>query len=141
MLLLAERKARYDKFGEEGLKGGVPTADNEFLEGYSFHGDAKRVFRDFFGGDNPFSGTYLSTTGCTIPLTTPSPLELFNFDTVDIDGYSAFSGLKGRSQPKQDPPIERDLVLTLEEIYSGCIKKMKISRKVVVTAYYSGGWS
>ena len=24
-------------------------------EGYTFHGDAKRVFRDFFGTDNPFA--------------------------------------------------------------------------------------
>lgn len=54
----AERKARYDKFGDEGLKGGVPTADGEFLEGYVFHGDAKRVFKDFFGGSNPFAGIF-----------------------------------------------------------------------------------
>lgn len=53
---IAERKARYDKFGEEGLKGGVPTADQNFLEGYVFHGDAKKIFKDFFGGENPFSG-------------------------------------------------------------------------------------
>jgi hypothetical protein len=24
--------------------------------GYTFHGDAIKVFREFFGGDNPFSG-------------------------------------------------------------------------------------
>ena len=53
---IAERKARYDKFGEEGLKGGVPTAECDFLEGYTFHGDARRVFKEFFGGENPFSG-------------------------------------------------------------------------------------
>ena len=38
--------------------------------------------------------------------------------------------MKGRSQPKKDPPIERDLALTLEEVFNGGIKKMKISRKV-----------
>lgn len=42
----------------------------------------------------------------------------------------AFGGLKGRSQPKQDPPIEKELSLTLEEAFNGCIKKMKIARKV-----------
>lgn len=51
------KKARYDKFGEEGLKGGVPTVNNDFLDGYTFHGDARRVFNEFFGGDNPFAGT------------------------------------------------------------------------------------
>ena len=59
--------------------------------------------------------------------------DLFNFDAVDADGYSSFGGVKGRSQPKKDPPIERDLALTLEEVYNGCIKKMKISRKVCCT--------
>ena len=58
-LLTASRRVTFDKFGEEGLKAGVPTADGEFVKGYTFHGDARRVFRDFFGGDNPFSGDQL----------------------------------------------------------------------------------
>lgn len=49
---------------------------------------------------------------------------------MEAGGYPKFGGLKGRSQPKQDPPIERELLLTLEEVYNGCIKKMEISRKV-----------
>ncbi len=47
-----------------------------------------------------------------------------------MDAGVSFGGLKGRSQPKQDPPIEKDLSLTLEEIFNGSIKKMKIARKV-----------
>lgn len=31
----------------------------------------------------------------------------------------------------QDPPIEHDLYVTLEEINKGCVKKMKISRRVL----------
>jgi DnaJ family protein B protein 5 len=31
----------------------------------------------------------------------------------------------------QDPPVEHDLYVTLEEINSGCVKKMKISRRVL----------
>ncbi len=49
---------------------------------------------------------------------------------MDADGRLSFGGLKGRSQPKQDPPIEKDLALTLEETFNGCVKKMKIARKV-----------
>ena len=57
--------------------------------------------------------------------------ELFNYEeSLAAGGYPKFGGLKGRSQPNQDPPIERDLLLTLEEVYNGCIKKMEISRKV-----------
>ena len=43
-----------------------------------------------------------------------------------------FGGISGRSQPKKDPPVTKDLFLTLEEVYSGCTKKMKISRRVRV---------
>ena len=59
------------------------------------------------------------------------PSDLFNYDSaLAADGYPTFGGLKGRSQPRQDPAVERDLLLTLEEVYNGCIKKMEISRKV-----------
>jgi len=36
-----------------------------------------------------------------------------------------------KKEQKQDPPVEHDLYVTLEEIYHGCVKKMKISRRVV----------
>ena len=49
----------YDQFGEEGLKNGVPSGSGEagaWTHGYTFHGNSEKVFRDFFGGDNPFQG-------------------------------------------------------------------------------------
>ena len=49
---------------------------------------------------------------------------------MDGDLSMSFGGLKGRGRKKQDPPIERDLYLSLEEVYHGCTKKMKISRRV-----------
>ena len=48
-----ETRALFDQFGEEGLKNGLPKKMGGWSEGYTFHGDAKRVFRDFFGTDNP----------------------------------------------------------------------------------------
>lgn len=33
--------------------------------------------------------------------------------------------------PRQHPPIQSPLRLTLEELYSGCVKKLKITRKVL----------
>lgn len=36
-----------------------------------------------------------------------------------------------KSNRKQDPPIEHDLYLALEEVLNGCVKKMKITRKVL----------
>ena len=32
-------------------------------EGYTFHGDAKRVFRDFFGTGNPFADFQVTYRG------------------------------------------------------------------------------
>ena len=72
-----------------------------------------------------------STCNLCTPCFIVFAVDLFNFDNaVDSDGLATFGGLKGRAQPKQDPPIERDLALALEEVFNGCIKKMKISRKV-----------
>ena len=52
------------------------------------------------------------------------------YDRVDGDLSMGFGGLKGRGAKKQDPRVERELALSLEEIFNGCTKKMKISRRV-----------
>lgn len=36
-----------------------------------------------------------------------------------------------KKEKTQDPAIEHDLYVTLEEINKGCVKKMKISRRVI----------
>lgn len=40
-LLLASHKAIYDKFGEEGLKGGIPESDSGKLDSNGFLPDDK----------------------------------------------------------------------------------------------------
>lgn len=53
------KKGIYDKFGEEGLKGGIPLefgGENPWTVGYVFHNNPDKVFKEFFGGDNPFAG-------------------------------------------------------------------------------------
>ena len=35
------------------------TTIDGWTTGYTFHGDAARVFAEFFGGDNPFAGTQI----------------------------------------------------------------------------------
>lgn len=57
-----------------------------------------------------------------------SLLEFFDAEGNDID--LNFGGLWGRGVQKQDPPIERDLYLSLEDLFFGCTKKIKISRRV-----------
>jgi len=58
LLSVEKRRAIYDQFGEEGLKGGVPDGSGGFTSGYTFHGDPYKVFSTFFGGNNPFAGKY-----------------------------------------------------------------------------------
>ena len=65
----ARKRATYDQFGEEGLKNGVPTGSVDsgaWTHGYTFHGNADKVFRDFFGGDNPFQGDQLEIESSTL---------------------------------------------------------------------------
>lgn len=55
----ARKKATYDKFGEEGLKGGIPPefgSTGAWSSKYVYHGNPDKTFRQFFGGDNPFAG-------------------------------------------------------------------------------------
>ncbi|CAL8267108.1 unnamed protein product [Merluccius merluccius] len=97
------KKATYDKFGEEGLKGGVPQesgGNGAWTSPYVFHANPNKTFRLFFGGDNPFA-----------------------------DFSSA--GLPPRGGKTRDGPIERELSLTLDDLYHGCTKKIKISRRVM----------
>ncbi|XP_027239890.1 dnaJ homolog subfamily B member 13 isoform X3 [Cricetulus griseus] len=115
----AVKRGIYDKFGEEGLKGGIPLefgSQTPWTTGYVFHGNPDKVFHEFFGGDNPFS-------------------EFFDAEGNDID--LNFGGLRGRGVQKQDPPIERDLYLSLEDLFFGCTKKIKISRRVLNEDKYS----
>ncbi|XP_067289239.1 dnaJ homolog subfamily B member 13 isoform X2 [Pseudorasbora parva] len=105
------KKATYDKFGEEGLKGGIPSelgVNGAWCSGYVYHGNADETFRQFFGGDNPFA-------------------DFFTGDGSEVS--TAFQSLRGQKEKLQDPPIERDLHLALEDLYYGCTKKIKISRR------------
>ncbi|XP_063807061.1 dnaJ homolog subfamily B member 13 [Pseudophryne corroboree] len=107
------KKATYDKFGEEGLKGGIPAefgGEDVWTSAYVYHGNPDKTFKEFFGGDNPFADFF-----------TPEGSEV----------NTGFGGLRGRGEKKQDPPIARDLYLSLEDLYFGCTKKIKISRRVM----------
>ncbi|NXC49026.1 DJB13 protein, partial [Penelope pileata] len=105
------RRGIYDRFGEEGLKGGIPLeGEDAWSEGYVFHNNPEKVFKEFFGGHNPFA-------------------EFFTKDGSEV--LLPFGGLRGRGAMKQDPPIVWDLHVSLEDLFYGCTKKIKISRRVM----------
>nr|XP_034827689.1 dnaJ homolog subfamily B member 13-like [Maniola hyperantus] len=107
--VLADNKNRavYDQYGEEGLKRGVP-GPQEYIQPYTYHGDPLRTYHEFFGTSNPYADLldYYEN---------PPPM---------------FESPLGKGYKEKDPTIIRPLSLTLEEVYKGCLKKMKIQRLV-----------
>uniref|UniRef100_A0A3B4ZQI4 DnaJ homolog subfamily B member 1-like n=1 Tax=Stegastes partitus TaxID=144197 RepID=A0A3B4ZQI4_9TELE len=119
-----KKKDIYDRFGEEGLKGGGgPTGPGGGGPGtfsYTFQGDPHAIFAEFFGGRNPFEQFFGAHNGQE------------NMDTDDPFARFGMGGMGGHTsvvKKQQDPPVIHDLQVTLEEVLSGCTKKMKISRK------------
>lgn len=118
--------------------GGTSNGPSSFT--YEFHGDPRATFEAFFGSSNPFASFF-----------SRDPFESGSlFDNDDFFGMGLGHGLGGglglggafrshsfnvhtplKKGKVQDPPIEHDLYVTLEEIYNGCNKKMKISRNII----------
>lgn len=105
-----------------------------------FTGDPREIFSQFFGpGVNPFDSMFGGEFGAG------SGSNGFSFGGtghgipgIHSNGFMDFSAMTGglggpfgSAPQKQDPPVEHTLNLNLEELYSGCTKKMKISRKVL----------
>ena len=118
-----------------GLKGGSgPTADGQgptFT--YTFHGDPHATFATFFGGSNPFEMFFgrkangRDDEDMEVDGNDPfSSFSGFNLNGFPRDGHI---GLGGQQRRKQDPAIIHELRVTLEEVFHGCSKRMKISQK------------
>lgn len=137
-----QKRAVYDQYGEEGLKGQVPPPDAGAPGGgggASFFqtGDGPTVFRfnprnaddifsEFFGFSSPFGGMGGSGSGMR------SSSRSFGGGMFGDDMFTSFGEGRPMSQgPRKAPPIESTLPCSLEELYKGTTKKMKISREIV----------
>ncbi|NXH57666.1 DNJB1 protein, partial [Rhabdornis inornatus] len=111
-----------------GLKGGAPTPGPGGSNGptftYTFRGDPHAMFAEFFDGRNPFDTFFVQRNG-------DDEDGDEGFNTFHVGGFGSVSFPRGRGPEgrRQDPPVLYELRVTLEEIYSGCTKKMKISHK------------
>lgn len=130
-VLSDERKRQiYDQLGEEGLQGGVPPGGAPGADGSTFFfqrgpggggsfsfADANDVFERFFG-----KGFNVHSFG------------MQGDDMSDDDPMSnIFSMFGGGAGPRARPRrtvTECELACTLEELYSGCTKRRKITRKL-----------
>eukprot|EP00092_Neocalanus_flemingeri_P004200 GFUD01004518.1.p1 GENE.GFUD01004518.1~~GFUD01004518.1.p1 ORF type:complete len:368 (+),score=101.66 GFUD01004518.1:314-1417(+) len=159
-----KKKRIYDQYGEDGLKGGMggmggtggmggmgagaphghtggmPNFGDGQNFSYSYHGDPRATFSQFFGNSNPFESFFTGSPG-------GMGGNMGGHEDMDIDldeilgGFGGGnmrgqfrphgSGQKPRKQAKiQDTTIEKEVFVNIEEIATGCEKKMKISRKI-----------
>ncbi|XP_010555100.1 PREDICTED: dnaJ homolog subfamily B member 13-like [Tarenaya hassleriana] len=127
-----QKRAIYDQYGEEGLKGNVPPPDAGGATFFST-GDgptsfrfnprsADDIFAEFFGFSSPFGGGGRGGSRFS---------SMFGGD----DMFASFGGGGGGSMHHQGgarkaAPIENKLPCSLEDLYKGTTKKMKISREI-----------
>lgn len=84
------------------------------------------MFAEFFGGRNPFDTFFVQRNGDD-DMDVDDPFG--NFQSFGNIGFTRSRGGHENARKKQDPPITHELRVSLEEIYTGCTKKMKISHK------------
>ena len=150
----AQKREIYDKYGEEGLKGGfVPPGaqGNPFEHGggpgggsFKFNPrSADDIFAEFFGGASPFGGggfhSFQSVDGSGMGGGGPR-IRVQRMGGDGMGGFGMFGGDAGHSfssrpSPPPSPPskpatIENKLMCSLEELYTGSTRKMKISRQI-----------
>nr|NP_523936.2 DnaJ-like-1, isoform A [Drosophila melanogaster]NP_729086.1 DnaJ-like-1, isoform B [Drosophila melanogaster]Q24133.3 RecName: Full=DnaJ protein homolog 1; Short=DROJ1 [Drosophila melanogaster]ACL90648.1 DnaJ-1-PA [synthetic construct]AAF50753.1 DnaJ-like-1, isoform A [Drosophila melanogaster]AAL14017.1 SD08787p [Drosophila melanogaster]AAN12104.1 DnaJ-like-1, isoform B [Drosophila melanogaster]AAP31278.1 DNAJ-1 [Drosophila melanogaster] len=129
--VLSDKKKRdiFDNYGEDGLKGGQPGPDGGGQPGaytYQFHGDPRATFAQFFGSSDPFGAFFTGGDNMFSGGQGGNTNEIFW--NIGGDDMFAFNAQAPSRKRQQDPPIEHDLFVSLEEVDKGCIKKMKISR-------------
>lgn len=147
-----KKKEIFDKYGEEGLKGGMGGGGGGVNNGsytYTFNGNPHDTFRMFFGDENPFE-SFFHFGG---PSGHPGGHRMFfgqggGHEDMDVDedpfshfgrpgpsgyhghhGFGHGGGMPGRK--RQDSAVVRDLQVSLEDIYKGTTKKLKITRKIL----------
>lgn len=132
-----QKKAIYDQYGEEGLKdmpppgsgSGFPFANGSSGSPNGFNPrNAEDIFAEFFGS-SPF-GFGSSGAGRSMRFQSDGG-GMFGGFSGSENIFRTYSDGTGSNMPKKPPPVESKLPCSLEELYSGSTRKMKISRSVV----------
>lgn len=134
-----QKRAVYDQYGEEGLKGQVPPPGAGGYPGTSDGGaghgsfrfnprSADDIFSEFFGFSSPFGGG-MGDMGGGRAGGSSFPRGMFGEDIFTSFRNAAGEGASS-NVPRKAAPIERTLPCSLEDLYKGTTKKMKISREV-----------
>ncbi|CAN0048501.1 unnamed protein product, partial [Heterosigma akashiwo] len=128
-----EKRAVYDQYGYEGLRDGVPDDNGEMQTGYSYKNNAEEIFEKFFGTKNPFMdfkfGDGMPFQSRYSELSMNFLWGLYSFGTICSYRWHNFFCRLEKPAPKKAPPIIQDLPCSLEELFNGCTKRLKITRK------------
>ncbi|KAK8921070.1 hypothetical protein KSP39_PZI019908 [Platanthera zijinensis] len=129
-----QKKLVYDQYGEEGLKG-IPPPGNSG-NGAKGSGDfvfnprnAEDIFAEFFGS-SPFEFGSMNRAKST-RFQSDGAGGFFGGPENVFRSYSEGVRMGGGGQLKKAPAIESKLACSLEELYMGSTRKMKISRNVI----------
>uniref|UniRef100_A0A5B7BNG0 J domain-containing protein n=1 Tax=Davidia involucrata TaxID=16924 RepID=A0A5B7BNG0_DAVIN len=125
-----QRRQIYDQYGEEGLKDMPPpgsSGNGGFPNGFNPR-NAEDIFAEFFGS-SPF-GFGSAGAGRSMRFQSDGGGMFGGFGGSE-NIFRTYSEGVGASVPKKPPPVESKLPCSLEELYNGSTRKMKISRTVV----------
>ncbi|KAI3758586.1 hypothetical protein L6452_06153 [Arctium lappa] len=112
-----QKRSLYDQHGEEGLTE-MPKRDANSKNGFSSQ-SAEDIFAEFFGS-SPFEFETSGAGGRT-----------FSGYSRTENNYKGFNDGNAATMPKKPPPVENKLPCSLEELYNGTSRKMKISRTAI----------
>ncbi|KAG5550562.1 hypothetical protein RHGRI_015502 [Rhododendron griersonianum] len=144
-----QKRAIYDQYGEEGLKGQAPPppdAGGGYAGGGGGGGPSFRfnprsaddIFSEFFGFSSPFGGGMGDMGGGSRAAGASSGFPRSMFAEEIFANYRGGGGGGGdgfvHNVPRKAAAIERTLPCSLEDLYKGTSKKMKISREVIADA-------
>ena len=124
-----DKKKTYDLYGEAGLKQGEAAAGfSTFSFGKGSFKDPFDLFREMFNGEKGFAS--FTSSGFQGMSGMPDISGLFSGD-ADIGGQ--FPGFKsmGGAKKEKDPDIVHELGVTLDNVYRGATKKLKIGRNIL----------
>ncbi|KAH9301916.1 hypothetical protein KI387_013499 [Taxus chinensis] len=137
-----QKRTIYDQYGEEGLKGVPPpdaggSASSYYNGGAGGSGpnvfrfnprNAEDIFAEFFGGSSPFGG--MGGFNNATSRGSRFPDSMFGGFGGGENVYRTFSDASAAG-PRKAAPVENKLPCTLEELYAGSTRKMKISRNII----------
>eukprot|EP00484_Ammonia_sp_Unknown_P000509 CAMPEP_0197022772 /NCGR_PEP_ID=MMETSP1384-20130603/3586_1 /TAXON_ID=29189 /ORGANISM="Ammonia sp." /LENGTH=330 /DNA_ID=CAMNT_0042450875 /DNA_START=32 /DNA_END=1024 /DNA_ORIENTATION=+ len=118
-----QKRKTYDQFGEDGINSKFSGTGTHFT-----FNNAQDIFSQFFGDNNPLLNDMF---GDAFTMGGMGGMP----GMAGMGGMGGMPGMGGSSftsnfrQPQQGKIVEHKFYLTLEELYNGTTKSMKVSRK------------